>query len=301
MDTLFAVSTAAAGILSVLAVLLAIRTGFPGTGWLIGNSMVSEGATRQMRGDGGFAAYPVPLAGDVLQIAAGYALQAGTHGSALNQDMAQAVPDGPSAQDSQDTQTDTGKVMYLTFDDGPSQENTNAVLDVLKKRNIKATFFVVGHFLETAPDLVKRMVEEGHMVGNHTYHHPDMSTISSLEAFQEELEAVADSFYEITGTRLSPYYRPPQGKANAENIKMAQQLGYSTIFWSLAYVDWDPENQPSHDTAFDKLTARIHPGAIVLLHNTSQTNGEILDELLTKWEEMGYRFVSLQQDFAPAR
>ena len=115
MDTLFAVSTAAAGILSVLAVLLAIRPGFPGTGWLIGNSMVSEGATRQMRGDGGFAAYPVPLAGDVLQIAAGYALQAGTHGSALNQDMAQAVPDGPSAQDSQDTQTDTGKVMYLTL------------------------------------------------------------------------------------------------------------------------------------------------------------------------------------------
>ncbi len=196
---------------------------------------------------------------------------------------------------------DTEKVLYLTFDCGYENGNTGAILDALKKHHVPATFFVVGHFLETALDLVKRMVEEGHMVGNHTYHHPDMSTISSLEAFQEELEAVADSFYEITGTRLSPYYRPPQGKANAENIKMAQQLGYSTIFWSLAYVDWDPENQPSHDAAFDKLTARIHPGAIVLLHNTSQTNGEILDELLTKWEEMGYRFVSLQQDFAPAR
>ena len=193
---------------------------------------------------------------------------------------------------------DSEKVIYLTFDCGYENGNTGAILDALKKHNVSATFFVVGHFLETAPDLVKRMVEEGHMVGNHTYHHPDMSSISTLEAFQKELEDVADSFYEITGTKLAPYYRPPQGKANAENIKMAQQLGYSTIFWSLAYVDWDIENQPSHDTAFDKLTSRIHPGAIVLLHNTSQTNGEILDELLTRWEEMGYRVGSLEQAFA---
>jgi len=193
---------------------------------------------------------------------------------------------------------DSEKVIYLTFDCGYENGNTGAILDALKKHNVSATFFVVGHFLETAPDLVKRMVGEGHMVGNHTYHHPDMSSISTLEAFQKELEDVADSFYEITGTKLAPYYRPPQGKANAENIKMAQQLGYSTIFWSLAYVDWDTENQPSHDTAFDKLTSRIHPGAIVLLHNTSQTNGEILDELLTRWEEMGYRFGSLEQAFA---
>ena len=193
---------------------------------------------------------------------------------------------------------DSEKVIYLTFDCGYENGNTGAILDALKKHNVSATFFVVGHFLETAPDLVKRMVEEGHMVGNHTYHHPDMSSISTLKAFQKELEDVADSFYEITGTKLAPYYRPPQGKANAENIKMAQQLGYSTIFWSLAYVDWDIENQPSHDTAFDKLTSRIHPGAIVLLHNTSQTNGEILDELLTRWEEMGYRFGSLEQAFA---
>ncbi len=222
-------------------------------------------------------------------------------GEAGAQPVGNALPEELAWYDAYFVGDDSEKVIYLTFDCGYENGNTGAILDALKKHHVPATFFVVGHFLETAPDLVKRMVEEGHMVGNHTYHHPDMSTISSLEAFQEELEAVADSFYEITGTRLSPYYRPPQGKANAENIKMAQQLGYSTIFWSLAYVDWDPENQPSHDAAFDKLTARIHPGAIVLLHNTSQTNGEILDELLTKWEEMGYRFVSLQQDFAPAR
>lgn len=182
------------------------------------------------------------------------------------------------------------QVIYLTFDCGYENGNTQLILDALKKHNVTATFFVVGHFLETAPDMVKRMVEEGHAVGNHTYHHPDMSAISDLDAFQKELDDVAGLFYELTGTELAPYYRPPQGKANAENIRMAQQLGYYTIFWSLAYVDWDTENQPSHEAAFDKLTSRIHPGAIVLLHNTSQTNGEILDELLTKWENMGYSF-----------
>ena len=221
-------------------------------------------------------------------------------GESGTQPVGNALPEDLAWYDAYFVGDDSEKVIYLTFDCGYENGNTGAILDALKKHNVPATFFVVGHFLETAPDLVKRMVEEGHMVGNHTYHHPDMSSISSLEAFQKELDDVADSFYEITGTRLSPYYRPPQGKANAENIKMAQQLGYSTIFWSLAYVDWDTENQPSHDAAFDKLTSRIHPGAIVLLHNTSKTNGEILDELLTRWEEMGYRFVSLQQDFAPS-
>lgn len=222
-------------------------------------------------------------------------------GESGTQPVGNARPEDLAWYDAYFVRDDSEKVIYLTFDCGYENSNTGAILDALKKHNVSATFFVVGHFLETAPDLVKRMVEEGHMVGNHTYHHPDMSAISSLEAFQKELEDVADSFYEITGTKLAPYYRPPQGKANAENIKMAQQLGYSTIFWSLAYVDWDTENQPSHDTAFDKLTSRVHPGAIVLLHNTSQTNGEILDELLTRWEEMGYRFASLQPDFAPSR
>lgn len=190
---------------------------------------------------------------------------------------------------------DSEKVIYLTFDCGYENGNTEPILDALKKHNVKATFFVVGHFLETAPDLVKRMAEEGHAIGNHTYHHPDMSAISDKESFQKELNDVADLFYEITGKQLSKYYRPPQGKCNAENVKMAQETGYSTIFWSLAYVDWDTEKQPSRAEAFDKLTTRIHPGAIVLLHNTSQTNGEILDELLTKWEDMGYTFKPLSE------
>lgn len=182
------------------------------------------------------------------------------------------------------------KVIYLTFDCGYENGNTEPILDALKKHNVPATFFVVGHFLETAPELVQRMVEDGHTVGNHTYHHPDMSAISTIEDFQKEVDDVADLFHEITGTELSKYYRAPQGKCNESNLAMAQQLGYATFFWSLAYVDWDTEHQPSRSDALDKLTKRIHSGAVVLLHNTSQTNGQILDELLTKWEEMGYTF-----------
>lgn len=187
------------------------------------------------------------------------------------------------------------KVIYLTYDCGYENGNTAPILDALKKHNAPATFFVVGHFLETAPDLVKRMVEEGHTVGNHTYHHPDMSSISNLASFQKEVDDTAALYQEITGQEMTKYYRPPQGKYSTENLKMAKELGYHTFFWSLAYVDWNVDSQPTKEQAFDKLLTRIHPGAIVLLHSTSKTNGEIMDELLTKWEEMGYRFAPLSE------
>lgn len=187
------------------------------------------------------------------------------------------------------------KKLYLTFDAGFENGNTEPILDALKKHNAKGTFFVVGHYLETAPDLVKRMVEEGHTVGNHTYSHPDMSAISDKDSFMKELQDVEALYKEITGEEMVKYYRPPQGKFSLENLQMAQELGYNTFFWSLAYVDWYQNDQPTHEQAFDKLLPRIHPGAIVLLHNTSQTNGEIIDELLTKWEEMGYRFGTLEE------
>ena len=191
------------------------------------------------------------------------------------------------------------KVLYLTFDCGYENGNTEPILDALKAHNAPATFFVVGHYLESAPDLVKRMVEEGHTVGNHTYHHPDMSQISDQASFQKEMESVEEKFKEVTGQDLALYYRPPQGKYSETNLKMAQEMGYATFFWSLAYVDWNQDSQPSHEEAFKKLTKRVHPGAIVLLHSTSKTNGEILDELLTKWEEMGYSFRPLS-DFVEA-
>lgn len=187
------------------------------------------------------------------------------------------------------------KVIYLTFDCGYENGNTSAILDALKKHNAPATFFVVGHFLESAPDMVKRMVEDGHTVGNHTYHHPDMSSISDKDSFQKELDDVNTLFEEITGTKMTNYYRPPQGKYSTENLQMAKDLGYQTFFWSLAYVDWNVDAQPTSEEAFSKLIGRIHPGAVVLLHNTSSTNGKILDELLTKWEEMSYEFHPLSE------
>lgn len=188
----------------------------------------------------------------------------------------------------------TQKVIYLTFDAGYENGNTEPILDALKKHNVPATFFVVGHYLESAPELVKRMVSEGHFVGNHTYHHLDMSSISSKDSFDKEMKDVENKFKEITGMELARFYRPPQGKYNVKNLEMAKEMGYHTFFWSLAYVDWYQDKQPTREDAFKKLVGRIHPGAIVLLHSTSKTNGEILDDLLTKWEEMGYTFRTLE-------
>ena len=187
------------------------------------------------------------------------------------------------------------KVIYLTFDCGYENGYTGQILDVLAKHQAPAAFFVVGHMVESAPDLVRRMAEEGHIVGNHTYHHPDMSAISDQAAFQKELEDLEALYYETTGREMSKFYRPPQGKYSEENLQQAQALGYQTIFWSLAYVDWYVDDQPTAQQAFDKLIPRIHSGAIVLLHSTSRTNGEILDQLLTRWEELGYRFASLDE------
>lgn len=180
------------------------------------------------------------------------------------------------------------KHIYLTFDVGYENGNTASILDTLKKHNVSATFFVVGTYIESDPELVKRMAEEGHIVGNHTWHHPDMSQIAALDTFKKELVDVEDAYREVTGEEMTKFYRPPQGKYSKSNLQMAQELGYKTFFWSLAYVDWYDDNQPTKEEAFDKLLGRIHPGAIVLLHSTSDTNSLILDELIQKWEEMGY-------------
>lgn len=185
------------------------------------------------------------------------------------------------------------KTIYLTFDAGYESGDTPAILDALKKHNAPACFFVVSNYIETAPELIQRMVAEGHLVGNHTSSHPDMSKITDKAAFEKELISVAEQFQAVTGQEMPKFYRPPQGKYSEENLRQAKDLGYTTVFWSLAYVDWYADNQPSHEQAFSKLIPRIHNGAIVLLHSTSRTNAEILDELLTKYEALGYTFGSL--------
>ena len=189
------------------------------------------------------------------------------------------------------------KVIYLTFDAGYENGCTAKILDTLQKHNVKAAFFLVGNYIERNADLVRRMVEEGHTVGNHTMHHPDMSKLKDKEAFAKELQDLEELFLEKTGKPLPKYYRPPQGIYSEENLKLAKDLGYKTVFWSLAYVDWKNDSQPSKEEAFAKLLPRIHPGAVALLHSTSETNAQILDELLTKWEEMGYRFGTLEDLF----
>ena len=187
------------------------------------------------------------------------------------------------------------KKIYLTFDAGYENGNTPAILDALKKHEAPATFFVVGNFISENQDLIKRMEAEGHIVGNHTMTHPDRSKISTQESFQKELSGVEDIYKEITGKEMTKFYRPPQGIYSTLNLSMAKEMGYHTFFWSLAYVDWYQDNQPDPQEAIEKLTRRIHPGAIVLLHSTSSTNAQILDELLNKWEDMGYSFHSLNE------
>lgn len=190
------------------------------------------------------------------------------------------------------------KVLYLTFDAGYENGCTAKILDTLKEKQVPAAFFLVGNYIQRSPDLVRRMVAEGHTVGNHTMHHYDMSKLSDKAAFSKELTDLEALYKEAVGQELPKYYRPPQGIYSEENLKMAQELGYQTVFWSLAYVDWNNDAQPTKEAAFAKLLPRTHNGAVVLLHSTSKTNAEILGELIDKWKAMGYRFGTLEELFA---
>ena len=187
------------------------------------------------------------------------------------------------------------KYIYLTFDLGYEAGYTENILNTLKDNNVKAAFFVTNHYINTASELIKRMIDEGHIVGNHTMTHPDMSKISDKKSFSEELSGLEKLYKDITGQDMMKFYRPPQGKFSVDNLKMASEMGYKTVFWSLAYVDWYNDDQPTKEEAFEKLIPRIHNGAVVLLHSTSETNSKILDELLTKWEEMGYEFGTISE------
>ena len=192
----------------------------------------------------------------------------------------------------------TKKVIYLTFDAGYENGCTSKILDILKKHHVPAAFFLVGNYIQSNPDLVQRMVAEGHTVGNHTMHHYDMSKISDLSAFRKELEDLEKLYFSVTGEEMKKFYRPPQGIYSEKNLEMAKQMGYRTVFWSLAYVDWNNDNQPTAEYALSKLLPRTHDGMVVLLHSTSATNAQILDELLTKWKEMGYEFAPIGDLFA---
>ena len=236
-----------------------------------------------------------------IRILTGAAVTTGSWGLSFRQDGAAPIaPANAAALSKYDAAylgDTTRKVIYLTFDAGYENGATAQILDTLKKHNVPAAFFLVGNYIQRNADLVRRMVEEGHIVGNHTMHHHDMSKLSDQTDFARELTALEDLFRETTGKEMPKYYRPPQGIYSEENLKMAKDLGYKTVFWSLAYVDWNNDAQPTAEEAFGKLLPRTHSGAVVLLHSTSATNAKILDELLTKWEQMGYTFASIDELF----
>ena len=190
------------------------------------------------------------------------------------------------------------KVLYLTFDAGYENGCTEKILDILKDQQVKAAFFLVGNYMEKNADLVRRMAAEGHIVGNHTMHHYDMSKLTAKEAFSKELTDLENLYKEVTGAPMAKYYRPPQGIYSEENLKMAKELGYRTVFWSLAYVDWNNDSQPTAEAAMSKLLPRTHPGAVVLLHSTSRTNAQILEKLIAAWKAEGYEFGTLGDLFA---
>ena len=237
-----------------------------------------------------------------VRIFMGGALETGSWGLSFRTEQTPPVAPASPAQLAQYDAAylgDTDKpVIYLTFDAGYENGCTGQILDTLKKHDVSAAFFLVGNYMEKNADLVRRMVEEGHIVGNHTMNHPDMSKITDEAQFSAQLSGLEALFREITGKELPKYYRPPQGIYSEENLKMAKDLGYRTVFWSLAYADWNNDSQPTKEQAFGKLLPRIHNGAVVLLHSTSKTNAEILDELLTRWKEMGYSFGTLEELFS---
>lgn len=189
--------------------------------------------------------------------------------------------------------TGDDKVIYLTFDAGFENGNTDKILDTLKEEKVPAAFFLVGTYIRDNPELVKRMVKEKHIVGNHTMNHPDMSAIANKEEFAKALTGAEKIYKKVIGKKMPKYYRPPEGKYSKANLQMAKQLGYTTVFWSLAYVDWEVNNQPTKEQAFSKLIPRVHPGTVLLLHSTSETNANILKDLIREYKKMGYEFRSL--------
>lgn len=186
------------------------------------------------------------------------------------------------------------KVIYLTFDAGYENGNVAKTLDVLKEEGVKAAFFILGNLITHDTALVKRMADEGHTVCNHTTHHKDMSTCSD-DLFLEELHTLEALYREHVGGELAAYYRPPEGRFSRENLVCAQKNGYKTVFWSFAYPDWDNGKQMSPERAKRIILDNVHNGEVMLLHPTSQTNAEILGEVIRELKAQGYRFGTLDE------
>jgi peptidoglycan-N-acetylmuramic acid deacetylase len=189
------------------------------------------------------------------------------------------------------------KVIYLTFDEGYENGYSAKILDTLKANNVKAAFFVTSDYIKRNKDLIKRMEAEGHLVCNHSNTHPSMaqSALKGQEKFNEEFTLTEKAYEEVTGNKMPKFFRPPMGKYSELSLKYTQDLGYKTIFWSFAYKDWIPEQQPSPGEAKNKIMERTHNGGIFLLHAVSKTNTEIMDSILKEWKSKGFEFKTLNE------
>ncbi len=186
------------------------------------------------------------------------------------------------------------KVIYLTFDVGYENGNVGKTLDILRQENVEGAFFVLSHFLKSAPACAERMLNEGHLVCNHTSTHKNSCTLTE-EQLRQEISGVDNAFFELSGTHLAPYFRPPEGKYDEKTLALAKKMGYKTVFWSLAYADWDDSKAPTDEKAMAILKDNTHNGAIVLLHPTSNINVRILKNMIRYWKNEGYRFGSLEE------
>lgn len=186
------------------------------------------------------------------------------------------------------------KELYLTFDNGYENGYTARVLDVLKAKGVPAAFFVTGHYVKDQPDLVRRMASEGHIIGNHSWSHPDMSAIPA-ERIRDELAKVKDEVAKLTGRQEMRYLRPPRGIFSDRMLDVTRQLGYTNVFWSIAYKDWDVNAQQGADYALRSVVKQLHPGAVILLHTVSRDNAEALGAIIDEARRQGYTFKSLDE------
>ncbi len=192
----------------------------------------------------------------------------------------------------------SSKVIYLTFDEGYEYKYTPTILDILKENNVKANFFVVKSYIKNNADLVKRMVSEGHIIGNHTTTHPNMPALyakSGKAAVIKELTDTADYFKEVTGQDMPKFYRPPEGVWSEATLYITNEMGYKTILWSMAHRDWDVNKQPGKEASYNFVDENYHNGAILLLHPQSQSNTEALDSIIKNLKSKGYEFKPLTE------
>ena len=188
------------------------------------------------------------------------------------------------------------KLIYLSFDQGYENGFTAPILDTLKEKNVPAVFFLTGHYAKTQPDLIQRMIDEGHTLGNHSQNHPSFPD-TPLQQCQQEVQEIHDYVKEQFGYEMS-LFRFPAGEFSEQTLKLMQDMGYRSVFWSFAYRDWEVDNQPDPAEALETIVSKAHPGAIILLHSVSETNAEILGDVIDRLRAEGYEFAAYAENVA---